>query len=187
MTLSCRLVVLVGGVGDCWKACNHKLGGTTQAFIRRQQQVLVELTYGECMLPCVSAVSLSTCTLNCQLTTMCLQQFLNIPQACKYVPGHELLQMDPNEACDKLRTTLKVLGSFKSHYFTYKAISAQECTSSPWRFQNSIIFGRLDTFLERCADMMELQSTCLQVSRPYGLYWQLGSQPTGPRVPAKQQ
>jgi dynein heavy chain len=85
-------------------------------------------------------------------------------QACKYIPGAELLQMDPNEACDKLRTALKVLGSFKSHYFAYKAVSAAECPSSPWRFQNSIIFGRLDTFLERCADMMELQSTCLQVS-----------------------
>lgn len=84
-------------------------------------------------------------------------------QACKYIPGAELLQMDPNEACDKLRTALKVLGSFKSHYFAYKATSAVDCPSSPWRFQNSIVFGRLDTYLERCADMMELQSTCLQV------------------------
>lgn len=71
--------------------------------------------------------------------------------------------MEPDEACDKLRTTLKVLGSFKSHYFAYKAASAAECPDSPWRFQNSLIFGRLDMFLERCADIMELQSTCLQV------------------------
>ncbi|KAF6247881.1 dynein heavy chain, N-terminal region 1-domain-containing protein, partial [Scenedesmus sp. NREL 46B-D3] len=88
-----------------------------------------------------------------------------IMQARKYIPGAELLQMDPNEACDKLRIALKVLGSFKSHYFAYKAVSAGECPSSPWRFQNSIIFGRLDTFLERCADVMELQSTCLQFGR----------------------
>eukprot|EP00879_Flechtneria_rotunda_P025577 GHRR01027187.1.p1 GENE.GHRR01027187.1~~GHRR01027187.1.p1 ORF type:complete len:279 (-),score=71.24 GHRR01027187.1:540-1376(-) len=86
-----------------------------------------------------------------------------IMQACKFVPGRELLQMDPNEACDKLRTTLKVLGSFKAHYFAYKTASATECPTNLWRFQNSIIFGRLDTFLERCNDMLELQSTCLQV------------------------
>jgi len=71
-------------------------------------------------------------------------------QACKYVPGAELLQMDPTDACDKLRMTLKVLGSFKSQYFTYKAASAVECPSNPWRFQNSLIFGRLDKFMERC-------------------------------------
>eukprot|EP00879_Flechtneria_rotunda_P005416 GHRR01005708.1.p1 GENE.GHRR01005708.1~~GHRR01005708.1.p1 ORF type:complete len:1495 (+),score=578.36 GHRR01005708.1:300-4784(+) len=88
-----------------------------------------------------------------------------IMQACKFVPGRELLQMDPNEACDKLRTTLKVLGSFKAHYFAYKTASATECPTNPWRFQNSIIFGRLDTFLERCNDMLELQSTCLQFGR----------------------
>ncbi|KAF6251999.1 flagellar outer dynein arm heavy chain beta [Scenedesmus sp. NREL 46B-D3] len=91
--------------------------------------------------------------------------FERLFQARKYIPGAELLQMDPNEACDKLRIALKVLGSFKSHYFAYKAVSAGECPSSPWRFQNSIIFGRLDTFLERCADVMELQSTCLQFGR----------------------
>lgn len=73
--------------------------------------------------------------------------------------------MEPDEACDKLRTTLKVLGSFKSQYFAYKAASAIECPDNPWRFQNSLIFGRLDMFLERCADIMELQSTCLQVCR----------------------
>lgn len=81
------------------------------------------------------------------------------------MPGAELLHMEPDEACDKLRTTLKVLGSFKSQYFAYKAASAIECPDNPWRFQNSLIFGRLDMFLERCADIMELQSTCLQVCR----------------------
>eukprot|EP00878_Enallax_costatus_P014708 GHUV01015385.1.p1 GENE.GHUV01015385.1~~GHUV01015385.1.p1 ORF type:complete len:890 (+),score=327.73 GHUV01015385.1:1824-4493(+) len=88
-----------------------------------------------------------------------------IMQACKFVPGAELLHMEPDEACDKLRMTLKVLGSFKSHYFAYKAASAAECPDNPWRFQNSLIFGRLDTFLERCADIMELQSTCVQFGK----------------------
>lgn len=86
-------------------------------------------------------------------------------QACKYVPGAELLQMDPSDACEKLRTLLKVLGGFKLHYFAYKTVSAAECPAHPWRFQNSVVFGRLDTFMERCADMLDLQITCMQVSR----------------------
>lgn len=84
-------------------------------------------------------------------------------QACKYVPGTELLQMDPSDACEKLRTALKVLGGFKLHYFGYKTASAAECPNHPWRFQNSVVFGRLDTFMQRCADMLELQNTCMQV------------------------
>ena len=52
--------------------------------------------------------------------------------------------MDPGEACDKLRLALKVLGSFKSNYFTYRALSAVECPSNPWRFQNTAVFARLD-------------------------------------------
>lgn len=91
-------------------------------------------------------------------------------QACKYVPGTELLQMDPSDACEKLRTALKVLGGFKLHYFAYKTASAAECPNHPWRFQNSVVFGRLDTFMERCADMLELQNTCMQVRTGAGLW-----------------
>lgn len=72
--------------------------------------------------------------------------------------------MDPNDACEKLRLVLKVLGGFKLQYLAYKSASAAECSANPWRFQNSIVFGRLDTFMERCADLLELQSTCMQVS-----------------------
>lgn len=52
--------------------------------------------------------------------------------------------MEPGEAVNKLRLALKVLGSFKSYYFSYKAASGVECPSNPWRFQNAAIFGRLD-------------------------------------------
>jgi dynein heavy chain len=73
--------------------------------------------------------------------------------------------MDPAEACDKLRLTIKVLGSFKACYFDYKVASKQEVPDNPWKFQNSAIFGRLDAFLERCNDMLSLEGTCVQFSR----------------------
>lgn len=72
--------------------------------------------------------------------------------------------MDPSDACEKLRTALKVLGGFKLHYIAYKTLSASECHNHPWRFQSSVVFGRLDKFMQRCADMLELQNTCLQVT-----------------------
>lgn len=81
------------------------------------------------------------------------------------MPGPELLQMDPTEACDKLRVTLKVLGTFKSFYFAYKTTSAVEVPHNPWKFQNGVLFSRLDAFMERCYDMLDLQSTCLQFSK----------------------
>eukprot|EP00951_Prasinocladus_malaysianus_P027610 scaffold248621_cov41-Prasinocladus_malaysianus.AAC.2 len=43
-----------------------------------------------------------------------------IMQACKYVPGDEIMGMEAQEAVDKLRMTLKVLGTFKSYFFDYK-------------------------------------------------------------------
>jgi dynein heavy chain len=41
-------------------------------------------------------------------------------QACKFIPGGELIQMEPAEAVDKLRLTLRILGAFKNYYFEYR-------------------------------------------------------------------
>jgi dynein heavy chain len=85
-----------------------------------------------------------------------------IMQACKYVPGDEIMEMEPQEAVDKLRMTLKILGTFKSYYFDYKGRAAEECPDNPWRFQNSALFRRLDAFLERCHDVLDLSQTAVQ-------------------------
>lgn len=71
--------------------------------------------------------------------------------------------MEPNDAVDRLRTVLRVLGAFKAQYYSYKAASEAESPSSPWRFQTGAIFGRLDAFMERCSHMLQQQATCLQV------------------------
>ena len=88
-----------------------------------------------------------------------------IMQACKFLEGNTLFESAPQEAVDKLRTTLKVLGSFKSFYFDYKARSAAECEANPWRFQNGALFSRLDAFLERCHDIQDLSQTMLQFGK----------------------
>jgi hypothetical protein len=55
-----------------------------------------------------------------------------------------MLRMEPGEAVNKLRLTLKVLQSFKAYYSSYRAASGVECSGNPWRFLNAAIFGRLD-------------------------------------------
>lgn len=72
--------------------------------------------------------------------------------------------MEAQEAVDKLRVMVKVLGTFKTQYFDYKQLTVAETPDNPWRFQNSALFLRLDAFLERCHDMLDVQQTFLQVT-----------------------
>ena len=55
-----------------------------------------------------------------------------------------------------------MLTAFKSYYFDNKARTIQETPSNPWQFQNSALFGRLDAFLDRCNDVLNLSQTALQ-------------------------
>ena len=75
------------------------------------------------------------------------------------------MQLEPQEAVDKLRLTLKVLGTFKSYYFEYKGRSSIEMPANPWRVQTTALFGRLDSFMERCHDVLELCNTTVQFNR----------------------
>jgi dynein heavy chain len=64
-----------------------------------------------------------------------------------------------------LKTTLKVCGTFKSTYFDYKATANAECPNNPWRVQNNALFMRLDSFLERCHDILDLAQTIVQFDK----------------------
>ena len=88
-----------------------------------------------------------------------------IMQSQKFVQGEEIFQVEPPEAVEKLKTTLKICGTFKSYYFDYKSKTAQETPDNPWRFQNSALFARLDSFLERCHDILDLTQTVLQFNK----------------------
>lgn len=58
-----------------------------------------------------------------------------------------------------------MLGSFKTTYFDYKAKAAVECPSNPWRVQNNAVFARIDAFLERCHDVLDLTTTIAQFQK----------------------
>ena len=76
-----------------------------------------------------------------------------------------LLRSQAHVAVDMLKTTLKVCGTFKSTYFDYKATANAECPNNPWRVQNNALFMRLDSFLERCHDILDLAQTIVQFDK----------------------
>ena len=88
-----------------------------------------------------------------------------IQQSRSFVNPQELFQMEPQEAVDKLTVTLKVCGHFKSVYFDYKGKVNIEVPDNPWRLQNTSLFPRLDAFLERCHDLLDLCKTVVQFTK----------------------
>ena len=88
-----------------------------------------------------------------------------IRQAHKFLEPETILEDEPQDAVDRLTMALKVCSTMKTVYFGYKARILVECPDNPWRFQNSALFVRLDSFLERCHDILELCQTVLQFSR----------------------
>lgn len=92
-----------------------------------------------------------------------------IKQATKYVSGEQIFTMIENEeanlAVTMLKTTLHVCGTFKSTYFDYKTTANAECPANPWKIQNNALFMRLDSFLERCHDILDLTQTIVQFTK----------------------
>ncbi|RYG70338.1 hypothetical protein EON64_00425, partial [archaeon] len=92
-----------------------------------------------------------------------------IKQATKYVSGEQIFAMieseEANQAVTMLKTTLHVCGTFKSTYFDYKNTANAECPANPWKIQNNALFMRLDSFLERCHDILDLTQTIVQFSK----------------------
>ena len=90
-------------------------------------------------------------------------------QSREYLPGQTIFEMIENEETHhvvrKLNEVLKVISSFKTVYFDYKSRATNECGDNPWRIQNNALFMRLDSFQERCHDILDLASTIVQFSR----------------------
>ncbi|OQS01914.1 dynein heavy chain [Thraustotheca clavata] len=86
--------------------------------------------------------------------------YMNGTQLFAFIEADETLK-----ALENLKTTLRVCASFKAVYFDYKAKANTECPQNQWRIQNNALFIRLDAFLERCHDVLELTRTILQFDK----------------------
>ena len=92
-----------------------------------------------------------------------------IKQATKSCSGKQIFEMiegeDPNLAVNMLKTTLHVCGTFKSTYGDYKTTANAECPANAWKITSNALFMRLDSFLERCHDILELTLIIAQFSK----------------------
>ena len=88
-----------------------------------------------------------------------------IEQATAYISGRDIFDAiecgNVEAARDRLRVLLRVCGKFKATYFEYKTTASAECPANPWRIQNNALFLRLDSFMERCYDLLNMVSTIL--------------------------
>eukprot|EP00755_Sulcionema_specki_P010433 Sspe_Gene.46473::Locus_23213_Transcript_1_1_Confidence_1.000_Length_5937::g.46473::m.46473/K10408/DNAH; dynein heavy chain, axonemal len=104
-------------------------------------------------------------------TPTCLVVFIRevcnelITSARQFVSIHDLFRIDPDEAVGRLTTSLSVCGVFKSCYFRAKGKAAKTSPRGPWRFQNTVLFSKLDAFLERCHDMLDVLETVMLFNR----------------------
>lgn len=87
-----------------------------------------------------------------------------ITKAKEYMPGPAIFQLisseETFEACEKLATTIDVCTKFKEAYFEYKAKA-----ENTWKLTTNALFVRLDSFLERCHDILHLTNTIVQFNK----------------------
>jgi len=88
-----------------------------------------------------------------------------IRQAAKFCDGKTIFEVEPQEAVDRVKQAIELCMKFQKDYMEYKNKANIECKDNPWRVQMPALFGRLDTFLERCSDMQDLVETILQFNR----------------------
>eukprot|EP00656_Telonema_subtile_P018044 TRINITY_DN1972_c0_g1_i3.p1 TRINITY_DN1972_c0_g1~~TRINITY_DN1972_c0_g1_i3.p1 ORF type:complete len:685 (+),score=227.02 TRINITY_DN1972_c0_g1_i3:219-2273(+) len=88
-----------------------------------------------------------------------------IRQAAKFCDGVTIFEIEPQDAVDRVKQAIELCMKFQKDYMEYKNKANVQCKQNPWRVQMPALFGRLDTFLERCSDMQDLVETILQFNR----------------------
>ncbi len=79
-----------------------------------------------------------------------------IEHTAGYIGGKEIFNLEPVEAIDILENALSICGIFKKYYFVFKQRVTDEKHKNQWRIQPNALFHRLDIFLERTRDILEL-------------------------------
>jgi len=87
-----------------------------------------------------------------------------ISKAKKYTDGSTILAQAASEEVDdaynKLFTMYEVCTKFKSDYYAYKSRG-----KNPWSVTDNAVFYRLNSFMDRCQDLMQFVSTIIQFTK----------------------
>ncbi|KAJ3096963.1 hypothetical protein HDU97_005410 [Phlyctochytrium planicorne] len=97
--------------------------------------------------------------------TVILREICNdiIEQARAFIQPAELFTSEPEEAAERIRIVLRVCEAFKQTYYENKAQLAE--SERPWNFDTKIIFGRLDKFIARVQQILDLFDSIIEFNR----------------------
>lgn len=97
--------------------------------------------------------------------TVILQEISNdvIEQARTFISPSELFSTEPEEAAERIKLVLRVCDAFKQTYVEAKAKTLE--TPHPWSFDAKLVFGRLDKFLARVNQILNLFDTIIEFSK----------------------
>lgn len=93
-----------------------------------------------------------------------------IAKALLHVPSDEIIRSIQDketvqDACKKLQTTIDVCAKFKDSFFHFKSLSKSSNNGQGWGLPMNALFIRLDSFLERCHDIMHITDTIVQFNK----------------------
>jgi dynein heavy chain len=86
-----------------------------------------------------------------------------IDAAANHIQPNELFAGEPEESAQRLIMALKTCAAFKTSYFDCKAQTAH--SQRPWNFDSKIIFSRLDKFMDRVQEILNLFDTIMEFLR----------------------
>jgi len=88
-----------------------------------------------------------------------------IEQSRNHISPATVFEDEPPEAIERLDQARRVCTEFKSAFYEYNQTAAVECPDKPWKFQSKALFSRLDDFLERCDDLIDVLQTVTHFNR----------------------
>ena len=97
--------------------------------------------------------------------TVILQEICNdiIEQARTFISPAELFNAEAEEAAERIKLVLRVCEVFKTTFFEAKARTLDSV--HPWNFDTRNIFSRIDKFLVRVGQILELFDTIIEFNR----------------------
>ncbi|KAM4874879.1 dynein axonemal heavy chain 11 [Thomomys bottae] len=100
-----------------------------------------------------------------------LKEFCNlfIDQAMIYLSPEDLLKREIEDSLEKVQVAINILKTFKNSFFKYRKELANYFTGNaelrPWDFQSSLVFCRLDKFLDRLMKIEDIFATILEFEK----------------------
>lgn len=97
--------------------------------------------------------------------TVILREICNdvIEQARNHISPSELFTSEPEEAADRIKLVLRICDAFKQTYVEAKAKTLD--SAHPWNFDAILVFGRLDIFLARVQQILDLFDTIIEFNK----------------------